>query len=58
MRKVLNLRIKSLELFCNRNKYTRTNRVKTRVQFKQIIINISKETSVLLLSNNKDFKER
>ena len=58
MRKVLNLRIKSLELFCNRNKYTRTNRVKSRVQFKQIIINIDKKTSVLLLSNNRNFKEQ
>ncbi len=58
MRKVLNFRIKSLELFCNYNKYTRINKVKTRVQSKQIIINIDKKTSVLLLFNNKDLRER
>jgi len=58
MQKVLNLCIKSLKLFCNCNKYTKTNKVKTRIQFKQIIINIDKETNILLLSNNKDFKKQ
>ncbi len=58
MRKVSNLCIKSFKLFYNRNKYTKINKIKTKVQFKQIIINIDKKTSVLLLSNNKNFKEQ
>ncbi len=58
MQKVSNLCIKSLKLFCNCNKYIRINRVKTRIQSKQIIININKKTSVLLLSNNKDLRKQ
>ena len=58
MRKISNLYTKSLELFRNRDKYTRTSRINTKIQFKQIIININKETSVLLSSNNKNLKEQ
>ncbi len=58
MQKISNLCIKSLKLFCNRNKYIRTNRVKTKVQFKQIIINIGKKVSVLLSSNNKNLRKQ
>ncbi len=58
MRKVLNLCIKSLKLFCNCDKYTRINRVKTKVQSKQIIINIGKKINILLLSNNKDLRKQ
>lgn len=58
MRKVSNFCIKSLELFRDRNKYTRIDRIKTKIQFEQIIININKKTSVLLSSNNENFREQ
>jgi len=44
-----NFRIKLSKLFCDRNKYLKTNKVKIKVQNKQIIININKKIIVLLL---------